>query len=343
MNLSSTLPPEAADHGAFDVPPPAPPAPPLEPALDAASARPARILYYLGGLTVVVALGILMELAQQNFGGKGVFLLAVLYAGISLGFTEFFLHRQHLPTAATMTATGVVILAAIAVYGVQVAFGWWKPEVRPDFFSLNVTSPTLWLELTVLASGIAMLWRYRLPFLVLPIVLMLCGLTIGLGETALHQLGWEETNHLMRNLLIGFGLLTVFAAMAVDARMRRRKDYALWLYVVGVLAFWGGLPESDDTLHKFAYLCIDLVITVLGALLLRGVLVLLGGLGVAGHLGTLAFDLLQDRLWFGLALTVIGIGIVCLGLLWQRYKVPIRSQLHARLPLPVQRLMDARV
>ncbi|NIS64150.1 MAG: DUF2157 domain-containing protein, partial [Gemmatimonadales bacterium] len=64
--------------------------------------------------------------------------------------------------------------------------------------------------------------------------------------------------------------------------------------------FWGGLSsmESDSELSKFLYLCINLVMIAVGATLSRRVFAVFGGLGVAGYLGHLAYNVFKDSLMF---------------------------------------------
>lgn len=141
-----------------------------------------------------------------------------------------------------------------------------------------------------------------------------------------------------------FGLLTVLLALWVDIRSRHDRDYAFWLYLFGVVAFWGGLSlmNSDSELNKFLYFCINLAMIVVGAILSRRVFAVFGGLGAAGYLGHLAYDVFEDSLLFPFALTLIGLGVVWLGILWQRHEASLSRQLRTLLPQPLRELIEQR-
>jgi hypothetical protein len=141
-----------------------------------------------------------------------------------------------------------------------------------------------------------------------------------------------------------FGLATVVFAFWVDMRSRDSRDYAFWLYLFGVLAFWGGLSlmRSDSELNKFLYCMINLGMVMVGAVLGRRVFAVFGGLGIAGYLSYLSYRVFKDSLIFPVALTAIGIGIVWLGVLWQRREADWSARLRTFVPGELRGLLEAR-
>ncbi len=136
----------------------------------------------------------------------------------------------------------------------------------------------------------------------------------------------------------------VLLAFWVDIRSRHDQDYAFWLYLFGVLAFWGGLSlmYSDSELGKFLYCCINLLMIASGAVLSRRVWVVFGGLGCAGYLGYLAYHVFQDSLLFPFVLTLIGLGVIYLGILWQRHEADISTRVQTWLPFALRELIEQR-
>ncbi|PKO51357.1 MAG: DUF2157 domain-containing protein, partial [Betaproteobacteria bacterium HGW-Betaproteobacteria-21] len=130
----------------------------------------------------------------------------------------------------------------------------------------------------------------------------------------------------------------------VDVRTRHVRDYAFWLYLFGVIAFWGGLSSmnSDSEFSKFIYLCINLIMIAVGATLSRRVFAVFGGLGAAGYLAHLANEVFKDSMLFPVVLTLIGLGVVYLGVVWQRHETAISNRLRALLPAPVRDLVERR-
>lgn len=313
-----------------------------ERASDTPSFRPTHILYYLGGLIAIGAMTLFMNLGWERFGGWGLFFIALAYACAGVWLTEYFLNRARLPIPAGITATFVVALTPLAIYGLQLALGWWAEGRVYREYHTYVDWRWMMMEFATLAAGAVMLWRYRLPFLVMPVAVTLWYMSMDLTP---FLFGDEVFTWELRKLVsLWFGLLVTLLAFWVDVRTRSEKDFAFWLYLFGVVAFWAGLSlmESDSELNKFLYLCINLLMIVVGATLLRRVFAVFGGLGVAGYLGHLAYEVFEDSLLFPVMLTLIGLGIIYLGIVWQRHEDTISRTLRGLLPGPVRELVARR-
>jgi hypothetical protein len=310
---------------------------------DRPSFRFTHILYYLGGMIAIGAMSLFMTLGWQRFGGWGLFGIALAYAVAGLGLTEFLLRRQRLAIPAGIAATFVVALVPLAVYGLQAAAGWWvEGSAYRDYHRL-IDGRWLMMELATLAAGAVLLWRYRLPFLMMPVALTLWYLSMDLTPFLAGQVDVDWT--LRKFVSLWFGLLVVLLALWVDLRSRyATQDWPFWLYVSGVLAFWGGLSlmTSDSEWSKFGYLCINLAMIGVGAALSRRVFAVFGALGAAGYLGHLANEVFKDSLLFPLALTAIGGAVVWLGILWQRHETRLGTRLRALLPAALRELVEAR-
>jgi hypothetical protein len=308
---------------------------------DTPSFRFTHILYYLGGLIAIGAMSLFMTLGWERFGGWGLLFIALAYAGAGLWLTEFFLRRR-LPIPAGITATFVVALTPLAVYGFQAAMGWWTEGKTFRAYHTHIDWRWMFMELATLATGAIMLWRYRLPFLVMPIAVTLWYLSMDLTP---FLFGSADSTWRLRQLVsLWVGLLIVLLAFWVDIRTRHDKDYPFWLYLFGVVAFWGGLSmmHSTSELNKFIYLCINLAMIVVGAMLSRRVFAVFGGLGVAGYLGHLAYSVFKDSMMFPFVLTLIGLGVIYLGVVWQRREAAISTSLRGLLPLQLRELIEKR-
>ena len=79
---------------------------------------------------------------------------------------------------------------------------------------------------------------------------------------------------------------------------------------------------------------------LLGAVLSRRVFTVCGAFGVAGYLGHLSFRVFKDSLLFPLALSAIGLGVIYLGILWQRNEQRIVARIRALLPEPLRAMAD---
>lgn len=313
-----------------------------EQGMDTPSFRFSHILYYAGGLTAIGAMSLFMTLGWERFGGWGLFFIALAYAGAGLWLTEFLLNRSKLPIPAGITASFVVVLTPLAVYGLQVALGWWEEgHVYRDLHRL-IDGRWMFMELATLAVGALMLWRYRLPFLVMPVAVTLWYMSMDLTPFLFNN---EDLTFELRKLVsLIFGLFMLVLAFWVDIQTRQQKDYAYWLYLFGVVTFWGALSfmNSDSELSKFIYLCINLLMIVVGAILSRRVFAVFGGLGAAGYLGHLAYDVFKDSMLFPFVLTLIGLGVILLGIYWQRNEANISGYLRGLMPQALKQLIEKR-
>lgn len=300
-----------------------------------------HVLYYLGGLIAIGAMTLFMTLGWETFGGWGIFFIALLYAGTGMKLSDFFLRRDFaLP--AGICATFVVALTPLAVYGLQQGLGLWPDSSTYRDYHRYIQWHWLYLELATLAVGTAMVWRYKYPFLLMPIAVTLWYLSMDLAA----WLAFDRIDYEIRALVsMYFGLMMTLLAFWVDIRSRESTaDYAFWLYLFGVLTFWCGLSmqDSDSELAKLGYCLINLLMIGIGVVLLRRVFVVFGALGVAGYLGYLSHQVFEDSLLFPVVLSALGLLIIYLGVLWQRHEARISDQLRGSLPLTLQQLLAKR-
>ena len=311
-------------------------------AVDTPGFRFTHILYYLGGLMAIGAMSLFMTLGWESFGGWGLLGIAVAYALAGLLLTENFLHTRRLPIPAGIIATFVVALTPLAIYGFQEAMGWWADGRVYRDYHVYIDWRWIFMELGTLAAGVIMLWRYRLPFLIMPVAATLWYMSMDLTPFIFGQA--DATWELRKLVSLWSGVVITLVALWFDIRTRSEKDYAFWLYIFGVTAFWGGLSlmRSDSELNKFLYFCVNILLIFCGAALRRRVFAVFGGLGAAGYLGYLSWNVFKDSLLFPFVLTIIGLGVIWLGIIWQRHEKSISLKLQGFLPRPLRDLVARR-
>jgi hypothetical protein len=278
-----------------------------------------NILYYFGGLIAIGAMTLFMTLGWESFGGKGVFFISAAYMALGLALTHYFLYQKNLVIPAGITAAFTVALTPLAVYGLQHMFGLWADGYNYRDYHVYIDWRWIVMEISTLVVGAIMLWRYRLPFMVMPVAVTLWYMSMDLAPFLYNDeyLGWDHRQ--MVSVVVG--ALMIILALVVDFRTtNRQKDYAFWLYLFGVMAFWGGLSmmDSGSELGKFIYCCINIAMIVFGAIINRRVFVIFGAFGIAGYLGHLSYDLFKDSIMFPIALSALGFAIIGLGIWWQK-------------------------
>lgn len=299
-----------------------------------------HVLYYLGGMIAIGAMSLFMNLGWESFGGLGILLISLLYAAIGLKLTHIFSDNGHLIPAG-ICATFVIVLTPLAIYGLQQAMGVWPDESVYREYHRYIKWHWLYMELGTLAVGCIMAWRYKYPFLLMPIAITLWYLSMDItAMISAGDFGWE-----LRQLVsLYFGLLMIGLAFWIDMRSRNTADYAFWVYIFGVVAFWTGLSlqNSDSEFSKFIYFCINLLMLGTSVLLVRRVFVIFGALGCCGYLGHLASDVFKDSWLFPVALTAIGLTVIYLGILWQKHEKTITEKSRSLLPIQLKELLESR-
>jgi hypothetical protein len=125
---------------------------------------------------------------------------------------------------------------------------------------------------------------------------------------------------------------------------RIAEDYAFWLYLFGLLSFWFGMTLMGDGTEWefFLYFVINLGLVLLSVLLQRRVFIVFGALGVFAYFSHLAYEIFRDSLLFPFALTVLGIGVIYLGVLYQRNRGAIEGWILGKVPMSFQQVLPRR-
>lgn len=305
-----------------------------------ASFQLAHVAFYLGALLIMGAMGWLLTEAWMRIGDGALLAIALLYIG---GITLFALslQRRNQPVAAGVLAAVAVSIVPLAVFAIERLAGWWPlDDAQGDYHQYYTYVQGGWLamEAATVLAGLLMLRLIPFPFIVMPIAVALWFMSMDLSEWFHGDLfSWEQRRTV--SLWFSLGLLLVF--LMIDGRTRR--DYAFWGYLAGLAAFWGGLTlmDSGSEWGKALYCLINLGLMGLAVLLRRPVFMVFGAMGVAAYLGYLSYEVFADSLLFPVILTLIGLGVIGLGVLYQKRREALSEQLRAQLPERLLQLLPA--
>lgn len=297
-----------------------------------------NVLYYFGGMVAIGAMTLFMTLGWQQFGDWGLLAIAVGYLVACLLVADQ-LKGRGLNTPAGILATLAVCLVPLALWALQNGLGQWPPGGPSNYRAYHTQIDWRWLtlEFGTLAAAVVMLWRYRLPFMVMPVAVTVWYMYMDVAHMLMQHNGFDW--QFSRDISLVFGIGTCLIAMWVDMRSRLasgewRQDFAFWLYIFGTIMFWCGLSlqDSGSELGKALYALINLGLIFLGAAIGRRVFTVFGAFGIAGYLAYLSHRVFRDSLMFPFALTLLGLAVVALGIWWQRHEKQIEARLSAWLP-----------
>ena len=300
----------------------------------------AHLLWYAGALIVIGAMGLFSTVAFSQMGGGALTACAIAYA---IGFSvagHYLWHAKNLRVPGGLLVAVAVSMAPLAVYGIQDALGWWgkfgKPGTVHDFYVL-IKGSWVFMEIATVVAGAVALRYYRFPFIVALIAVALWFMSMDLAPW------FASVDHLdfamRRRVSIWFGLLVLAVAWTVDYRSRN-GDFAFWLHLFGLLAFWGGITASDSAteLGRAIYCLFNVGLLAIAVILTRRAYAVFGALGVSLYLGHLADKVFKDSLLFPFSLSLIGIAVIAAGLFYHRKERTIAAWLSAHLPATLLRL-----
>jgi hypothetical protein len=302
----------------------------------------AHLLWYAGALIVISAMGLFSTLAFSQMGGKALAVTALIYVAAFTAAGHHLWHSKGLRTPGGLLIAVAVSMAPLAVYGIQDALGLWgefgKPGTVHDFYDW-ISGSWIFMEIAAIAAALIALRFYPFPFIVVII-------GVGLWFMSMDLVPWiagkADTDwELRRQVSIWFGLATLVVAWIVDCR--RRGDFAFWLHLFGMLAFWGAISSTSGgtALDKALYCAMNVLLLFVAVFLDRRVYAVFGVIGISFYLGDLANKVFRDSLLFPFALSLIGVGVIAAGLLYYRHQTAVTTWLETKLPPAVKRLRPA--
>jgi hypothetical protein len=313
------------------------------PAMSAAKFDVVHLLWYMGALVVISAMGLFSTLAFSTMGGPALAATALVYAALFTGAGHYLWTVRKLRTPGGLLIAIAVSMIPLAVYGVQDSYGAWsqfgKPGTVRDFY-VWIKGSWIFMEIATIAGALIALRFYRFPFIVFIMAVALWFLSMDIVPwiTGSQFSNWETS----RRVSVGFGLAIIAAAIVVNMR-QRSGDFAFWLYLFGVMTFWGGITASSGgtAVDKALYCAMNFGFFLISAFLGRRVFAIFGTIGIAFYLGDLADKVFKDSMLFPFALSLIGIGIIAFGLYYHRHQHAISAWVERCLPESLKRLRPA--
>ncbi len=296
------------------------------------------LLYYSGGLLVLVAYGIFLGLQWEAMNEAGrvaisagslAFFAVVSYL-LSVQGSRFRLPGELLQVVA-ITIVPLLIFALLDVAGV------WPDE--PDFrftrfdsgaraayesaradYHTDLTLARMALALpTLLLASTVFRWS-RSPFVLVAIVVAIASLAVDLTLLAdTGRTSYElETGQTLVIAALGAALL----AAGVLSRDRYERDYSLWLYVMGLAGLTLGLsieafPDSAAPGWGVLWMIAALTVVGLSVPLQERLFAAAGLLGIFAFLGRLVFEVFESAN-AAFALIVLGVLVIAAGVIYQR-------------------------
>jgi hypothetical protein len=293
----------------------------------------AHVAYYIGALIVIIAMALFLTLAWEDVGGWGIFLISTAYLVTFAAVGSYLWYRKSMKVPGGLLVTIAVCMVPLVIYGLQRATGFWlqgDPGIYQDFY-VWIRGSWFIMELGTVIAGLIALKYIRFPFLTAPIAVALWYMSMDIAPLIY---GVTFTYEDRINVSIYFGLAMLIASYLIDHRFG--EDFSFWGYLFGLFAFWGGISSKglygDAGSGIFLYFLLNVFLILISIFLERRVFVIFGGIGVMYYLSYLAYDVFQDSLLFPIALSLIGVLVIVVGILYQKHVTSISNKVASLLP-----------
>ena len=300
-----------------------------------------HLLWYAGAIIVIASMGLFSTLAFSAMGGPALTVTSILYALVFTAAGHHLWYRRALRTPGGLLVVIAVSMAPLAVYGVQDTWNAWGAPGDPGEyrgFFLWIKGSFVFMEVAAIVAGLVALRFYPFPFTVAMIAMALWFLSMDLTPWLFQSADLTWANRRIVSIWFGLGVLLV--AWFVDVKRNQRGDFAFWLHLAGLAAFWGGLSLSEGSTEfaRIVYCLLNVALIAFSVFLGRRSYAVFGTLGVSLYLGYLASVVFENSLLFPFALSLIGIAIIAAGLFLHRKQTTLSAWMTAHLPAGLKRL-----
>lgn len=286
----------------------------------------AHAAYYLGAAVILFALGWFALEAWDRYGGWPLAGVALAYAALFAGLGQSLWQRGwRVPGGLLFTAA--IGMTPLFVFAVQSGLGIWPGpgEPWPNEPYEAVNGHRLTIEAATIGVALLVIRLRPFAFHAAALAAAAVALAIDLGPLLVGPLSTDEAQQLVT---MTAGAVLMGVAYLLDHRTD--EDYAFWLYLGGMLAYWVLLTGLH--LEEVRYLLVNLAFIGVAVLIQRRVFLVAGAVGVFIYLMYLANEVFQDSLFFPVALSVIGLAFILGGVAYAKRQERIRAWILDRLP-----------
>lgn len=281
-----------------------------------------NLAYYGGAAIVLIAMAIFMGLITAQYQAPALVLTSAVYGAAFIGLGTHLFFRKNLRVPGGLMFTLAVSLTPVLLFGIMSQKG---------FADLN-SSNQLVLEIATIAASLVALTFVRFPFLTMPLFAALWFMSMTVtGMVANHSGGFFWGNEQLVVSMI-FGAAMTATSLAVDRRTT--EDFSFWGYLFGVSSFWLSYTFFDKSgdLGMLGYFGVNVALMLASVLLQRSIFLAAGALGSTGYLFWLSYDKFQNSMLFPIALSLVGLGVMTVGILYHKNKARVDAAIMSILP-----------
>jgi hypothetical protein len=282
------------------------------------------VLYYFGAMLMISACAWFLGDKWDVLHASGICITVIIYMLIAVSVGRWLLLKGY-PVGGGLMITVAVSLTPLLMYSIESMTGLW-PAVDPgaykDFYPL-IHGSWIVMELATIAAAALALKFVRFGFLTAPMAFSFWFLSMDLAAFVFRQNSLDSDKAKWVSVLVG--LITILVGFGSDRASHKpgglkTEDFAFWCYLLGLMAFWGGLTamDSGSEATRFVYLLINCGLVGVAIKLRRTAFLVFGAMGVYAYLGHLAWAVFKDSVLFPFVLAFLGLTLI-LGAAWGQH------------------------
>ena len=271
--------------------------------------NPVNVAYYFGGFLALLSFTIFIAMRWEELseGERLATALSVMVVTGCLGAWLRFARSYH-------TAGGLILLITAAVFPMFVYTVAEMAGLWPQGGSFEELSYAfLYMNLISLPVAVLLLALTRFPLIFLVVAGLVHFIALAIGGIASADLA-----------VVTSATCGIFILLGIGLSLYGKKQYTFWLKLYGLVGLLVGFTilfsTSENTLFGILFLVVYLIMIVFSLRFQEVIYLVFGVIGVYTYIIRLIFDYLEDTVYFPLVLGIIGISIVVLAVLYQRYR-----------------------
>lgn len=290
------------------------------------------IAYYFGALLIVGALAWFLGDQWDALGASGILGVSTAYAALFFFVGYVLRFRMGYPIGGGILFTCGVWMVPLMTYAAERWLGYWpiNDPGRYHGYYLWINGSWIVMEWATILVGFVVLRSVRFTFVTFPIAFALWFFSMDVAGLVMREANLPSEVRSWCSVVVGTGMLVV--ALLLDRRFE--EDFSFWIYLYGLLAFWGGLSSlpSHGELGKFVYFSVNLSLAMAGLLVLRTAFLVFATMGVMYYLEHLAEQVFKGSVLFPFVVAFLGLALILGAVYLQRHRQRIDAALDRYRP-----------
>lgn len=294
-----------------------------------------KFLFYTGALIIISGMTWLLGTCWADMDYAALLAISTVYFVVftlaGVGVTR----KLNIALGGNLLFCIAITVVPMIVYSILNLTGVWSGDKYGDFY-IWVRGKWIVLELSTIAVALLFLIKVRFHFIVFLISFCLWYLSMDIVPMIYREnwIGWFERANISKI----FGILMLTAGYLLH--LKKKRDYAFWLYLFGLftLTFGFSFFYNANFPGFIILLLIHIAMCFVSLFLEEPVFMVFGAIGIGEFLSRMSYKLFKDSMLFPFALTLLGVVIIVIGIIYQKNRRKIEDAINKLIPEGAKKL-----